>query len=155
MHIVRDRVVFMLLIHMGAVTFGGGEVGPHLTQCCQAGGLPPYQVAPWSIQPFGHNRHGPRIIRTQAKPAPVNFECAGCFAHETGSLTKIGNCRLINSLNYNADFQWIAKRLSDRNQSNVQRRNLLLPFGIWNNTVTRITSVVPAVWSVRCLCVCV
>jgi len=27
--------------------------------------LPPYQVASWYIQPFGHNRHGPRFIRTQ------------------------------------------------------------------------------------------
>jgi len=24
-------------------------------------GLPSYQVASWSIQPFGHNRHGPKI----------------------------------------------------------------------------------------------
>jgi len=24
-------------------------------------GLPPHQVASWSIQPFGHNRHGPKI----------------------------------------------------------------------------------------------
>jgi len=24
-------------------------------------GLPPYQVTFWSIQPFGHNRHGPKI----------------------------------------------------------------------------------------------
>jgi len=23
--------------------------------------LSPYQVAPWSIQQFGHNRHGPKI----------------------------------------------------------------------------------------------
>jgi len=28
------------------------ELGPHQTQ---------YQVASWSIQPFGHNRHGPKI----------------------------------------------------------------------------------------------
>jgi len=35
--------------------------GPHLTQCRLGRGLPPYQVASWSIQSFGHNRHGPKI----------------------------------------------------------------------------------------------
>ena len=38
-----------------------GGAGPHLTQCCLRRGLPPYQVASWSIQPFGHNRHGLKI----------------------------------------------------------------------------------------------
>ena len=33
----------------------GRELGPHLTQCGLGRGLPPYQVASWSIQPFGHN----------------------------------------------------------------------------------------------------
>ena len=37
--------------------FWGGEMGPHLAQC----GLPPYQVASWSIEPHGHNRYGPKI----------------------------------------------------------------------------------------------
>jgi len=37
----------------------GGELGPHVTQSCL--GLRPYQVASWSIQPYGHNRHGPKI----------------------------------------------------------------------------------------------
>jgi len=35
--------------------------GPHLTQCRLGRGLPPYQVAFWSIQPFGHNSDGPKI----------------------------------------------------------------------------------------------
>jgi len=43
------------------VPLGEGELGPHLTQCDQGWGLPPYQVASWSIQPFGHNWHGPKI----------------------------------------------------------------------------------------------
>jgi len=38
-----------------------GWVSRHLTQCGQDRGLPPYQVASWSIQPFGHNRHRPKI----------------------------------------------------------------------------------------------
>jgi len=34
---------------------------PHLTQCGLSRGIPTYQVASWSIHPFGHNRHGPQI----------------------------------------------------------------------------------------------
>lgn len=34
---------------------------PHLTQCHLGRGLPSYQVAPWSIQPYGHNRHKAKI----------------------------------------------------------------------------------------------
>jgi len=44
---------------LGAVPFG--ELGPHVTQCGLGRGLPSYQVASWSIQPFGHNRYGPKI----------------------------------------------------------------------------------------------
>jgi len=40
---------------------GGSELAPHLTQCGLGWGLPLYQVASWSIQPFGRNRHGPKI----------------------------------------------------------------------------------------------
>jgi len=38
-----------------------GELSPHLIQCRRGRGLPLYQVASWSIQPFSHNRHGPKI----------------------------------------------------------------------------------------------
>ena len=38
-----------------------GELGPHLTQYVFVRGLPPYQVASRSMQPFGDNRHGPKI----------------------------------------------------------------------------------------------
>jgi len=37
-----------------------GELDPHITQCGLGRGLPPYQVASWSIQRFGHNKHGPK-----------------------------------------------------------------------------------------------
>jgi len=46
---------------------GGGavplsrELGPHLVQCGLSRGLLPYQAASSYIQPFGHNRHGPKI----------------------------------------------------------------------------------------------
>ena len=35
--------------------------GSHLAQCGLDRGPPPRQVPSWSIQPFGHNRHGPKI----------------------------------------------------------------------------------------------
>jgi len=38
-----------------------GKLEPHLTQRRLGRGLPPYQVASRSIQPFGQNRHGPKI----------------------------------------------------------------------------------------------
>ena len=38
-----------------------GELNRHLTHCHLGRGLPPHQVAFSSIQPFGHNRHGPKI----------------------------------------------------------------------------------------------
>jgi len=41
--------------------FGEGELYPHLTQHHLGQGLPPYHVASWSIQPFGHNRYGLKI----------------------------------------------------------------------------------------------
>jgi len=46
---------------LGAVPFWEAELGSRLTQCGQSRGLPPYQVASWSIQRFVHNRHGPKI----------------------------------------------------------------------------------------------
>ena len=36
-----------------------GELGPRLIQYDLSRGLLPYQVVSSSIQPFGHNRHGP------------------------------------------------------------------------------------------------
>jgi len=40
--------------------FLGQKLGPYLPQCSLGRGLPPHQVTSWSIQPFGHNRHGPK-----------------------------------------------------------------------------------------------
>jgi len=43
-------------------------------------GLSPCQVASWSIQPFGHNRHRPGFIRTQPCLRPsINRESGGVF----------------------------------------------------------------------------
>jgi len=38
-----------------------GELGPHLAQCGLGQDLLPCQVASCSIQPSGHNRHGPKL----------------------------------------------------------------------------------------------
>jgi len=39
----------------------GGQLGPHLAQWGLGRSLPPCQVASWFIQPFGHDRHDPKI----------------------------------------------------------------------------------------------
>ena len=44
----------------GCAPLGRGA-GFHLTQCHLGWGLPPYQMVSWCIQPFGHNRHGPKV----------------------------------------------------------------------------------------------
>jgi len=45
-------------------SFGRGGAGSlSITQCRLGWGRPPYQVASWSIQPFGHNRYGLKIGR--------------------------------------------------------------------------------------------
>jgi len=46
---------------VGAALLPFWELGPHLTQYHLGRGLHPYQLASWSMQPFGHNRHGPKI----------------------------------------------------------------------------------------------
>jgi len=38
-------------------------LGPHLTQCGLGRNLPLYQVASWSIQPFGHNCKNATLLR--------------------------------------------------------------------------------------------
>ena len=45
----------------GLCPFGDRGLGPHLTQCRLGQGLSPCQVSSWSIQPFCHNRHGPKL----------------------------------------------------------------------------------------------
>jgi len=47
----------------GCASLSGSGAGSHLTQCGLCRDLPPCQVAFWSIQPFGHNRNGPKIGR--------------------------------------------------------------------------------------------
>jgi len=44
------------------------ELDPHLTHYGQGRGLPPFQVASWSLQPFGHKRHESKIVRLPCPP---------------------------------------------------------------------------------------
>ena len=46
-----------------AAVGAGSPLGPHLTQCGLGRGLPLYQVASWSIQPFGHNCRNATLLR--------------------------------------------------------------------------------------------
>jgi len=45
----------------GPAPIWGESADRRLTQSYVGRGLPPYQVASEVIQPFGHNRHGPKI----------------------------------------------------------------------------------------------
>ena len=47
----------------GAAMGAGSPLGPHLTQCYLGRGLPLYQVASSSIQPFGHNCRNATLLR--------------------------------------------------------------------------------------------
>ena len=50
------------LVSGGSAPFLGRERGPQVKWLSRLGrGPPPYQVACCSIQPFGHNRYGPKI----------------------------------------------------------------------------------------------
>ena len=64
--------------------FGEEELGRHLTQCRLSRGLPPYQVASWSMQPFGHNGHGPKIGGLPA--CQVSSWSVQPFGHNTPTL---------------------------------------------------------------------
>ena len=64
----------------GAVLLFQREVGPHLTQCGEARGLPAYQVSFWSIQLFGYNT--PTLqdrTDTQTGQTTVWYHRANCF----------------------------------------------------------------------------
>jgi len=57
-----------------------GELGPSLIQYGLGRGLLPYQVASSSIQPFGHNRHGPKIgcaFFSRVAGSPSNIKSPG------------------------------------------------------------------------------
>jgi len=58
---IGDRLTTMDMgLKLEAVSLMGGKLDPHVTECSLDRGLPSYQVAPWSIQPFGHNKHVPK-----------------------------------------------------------------------------------------------
>jgi len=65
--------------------FRGEKLGPHLTQCCLGRGYlctNYIKVASWSLQPFGHNSHGPEN----------GWSCCAPFRGELG--LHLTQCRL-------------------------------------------------------------
>jgi len=52
----------------GSAPFLGRELGLHLAQCGLEQRPPPCRVPFWSIQPFGHIRHGPKIGEGSSPP---------------------------------------------------------------------------------------
>ena len=63
-----------------------GEACPHLTQYGMGRGLPPCQLASSSIQPFGHNRRGPKTggcdpFRESWVPISHNVAWAEAYLH--------------------------------------------------------------------------
>jgi len=58
-----------------AVPLSEGDLGTHLTQCRLGRGLPPYQVASCSIQPFRRNRYGPKM----GAAVPLRDRCPVCY----------------------------------------------------------------------------
>jgi len=68
-----------------------GVLAPRLIQCGRGRGLLPYQVATSSIQPFGHNRHGPKIgwggcvLFLGVAGSPSNTESPGSRPTSTSS----------------------------------------------------------------------
>ena len=62
------------------------ELRPHLTQRRLGRSLPQYQVASWSIQPMGHNKHGPQIgglcpFGGEGAGSPSKTQCASAKAY--------------------------------------------------------------------------
>ena len=55
-------------IGWGCALFLRGKLGPHRTQSRLDRGLPPCQLPASSIQPFGHNKHGPKIWGLRPPP---------------------------------------------------------------------------------------
>ena len=71
---VPSGILINPTVWVGCASFLGGELGPHLTQCGLGRGLPPYQVASWSIQPFGHNtQHHRQTGQTTVQHRRANY----------------------------------------------------------------------------------
>jgi len=54
----------------------GEKLGPHLTQSRMGRGLPPYQVASSSTQPFGHNRQAENWGYRGGELGPYLAQCS-------------------------------------------------------------------------------
>jgi len=111
----------------------------HLTQCHLRWGLPPYQVALWRIQPFGHNRHRPKFrgllcpLWGSGVPIQHNVVWADTYLHSLYQMAcwsfqlfddnrhgpkSGGCCSLVTCLNYTVKI-WtvITNHNTNRNRS--------------------------------------
>jgi len=98
---------------------GDGELGPYLTQRGLGRGLPLYQVASWSIQPFDHNRHGLKIGKAAMPPflrwgelGPHLIQCGlgrGLYLHtkwHSNPSNRLATIRQRHKQDRQTDRQW-------------------------------------------------
>ena len=85
----------------------GSGFGLHLIRCDQGRGLPPYQVASWSIEPFGHNTPTSQTDR-QTGQDRQRSDSIGRIVLQTSP--KIKKHELLVFLNYNVCryIEWYA-----------------------------------------------
>ena len=115
----------------GPVLLFGGA-GPHLTQRCLGQDLPPYQVASWSMQPFGHSRHGPKsgggvLFRSQFVTNNTKFapkSTASSFGNSMSPISTKSSSTSTSVPSKNSVLtKYEAQHKSDRNSRSAQRGN--------------------------------
>jgi len=108
--------------------WGQGGLGFHLTQCRLGRGIPPYQVAYWSIQPFGHktptlqtDRTGQRsdsiwriVLQPVAQNRPTAESAANdvCFFRKFAGVKRcLATGRQTSELLRLSRFRWLTGKL--------------------------------------------
>jgi len=100
--------------------------------CSPENTVPPYQVTSWSIQPFGHNRHGLRFIRTQACLLTVNCKSGGLLSAVPLSIGDLyghlTQCRLGQGLPLYEVASWCIQPFG-HNRHGLKSGGAAVPFG--------------------------
>jgi len=109
------------------------ELGPHLTQCLLGRGLPPYQVASWSIQQFSNNKHKPKSERGGCC---VPFLGAGSPSNNVACAEALPPCQVsswsIQPFCHNTpSLQTGQDRRSPNNKSVNWRKPITYSFPVW------------------------
>ena len=79
------------ILHVPAFSHCKAVIGL-ATQCGLGWGLPSYQVASWSIQPSGHNRHGPKSGRRGCVPLLRQSKLSIPTVLPYGGITRMAYC---------------------------------------------------------------